>query len=364
MAPRINRKGAILSTGVPVRYIHRLRAAQVETYADGRYYSVRYLVASRILRRLQAIGYAAELELDHLFPVAHRYVLEPMRALEQRDLTSENPTYCVDLPYPVMMCLEAYRGDYGLTSRARATVQLLDLDEADDDRIHSEERMTFNVPVAFAPELEAWQIASKKSGRSIALTSLVVYQLSAALADEGIEHSISREARVRWRTVPSDIPELIAACNLKANIPRILRPALERARAVLRARGEVGSGDGYSETILRLLWSRVGQPLPEALRESTPGVFERAVSKPKVQSGPDVYAERFLTLCRERAARDKWLARGGVGRAPLSTVDDHLGRTVHRAHAQRVAIDRGLHTSDQVRTKKRGGRREGALGLW
>ena len=56
---------------------------------------------------------------------------------------------------------------------------------------------------------------------------------------------------------------------------------------------------------------------------------------------PDVYVERFLTLCRERAARDKWLLSGGRGKPPASTVDDHLGRKRGTFHAERVAVSKG-----------------------
>jgi hypothetical protein len=358
-------KGASLTIGIPERYIPRLRAAQLETYAGGRYYSARYLVASRILRRLQAIGYAEGLELDSMFSPHHRYVIEPMLPLSSRDLQATNLTHSVQIPVELAAWVEVYREAYGLSARSRAAVQLLDLDEVDEERVGRDvTRIAFNIPVSFAPQVEAWQTQSKKSGRTIALTSLVVYQLSAALSDAGIEHELPREARVRWRTTPSNIPELLANCSLKASIPRMLRPALERARAVLRTRGEVGNGEGWNETILRLLWTRVGKSLPDALRESNPSAFERPAPKPKTQSAPDVYAERFLTLCRERAARDRWLAQGGMGRPPPSTVDDHLGRRVYQADAQRVAIDRGLNLVDHVRTKKRQARGTGALPTW
>ena len=55
---------------------------------------------------------------------------------------------------------------------------------------------------------------------------------------------------------------------------------------------------------------------------------------------PDIYVERFLTLCRERAARDKWLLSGGRGKEPPSTVDDHLGRKRGTFNAQKIAASK------------------------
>lgn len=60
------------------------------------------------------------------------------------------------------------------------------------------------------------------------------------------------------------------------------------------------------------------------------------VVKPK----PDIYVERFLQLCRERAARDKWLLSGGRGKEPPSTVDDHLGRKRGTFDAQKIAASK------------------------
>ena len=55
---------------------------------------------------------------------------------------------------------------------------------------------------------------------------------------------------------------------------------------------------------------------------------------------PDIYVERFLTLCKERAARDKWLMSGGRGKEPVSTVDDHLGRKRGTFNAQKIAASK------------------------
>lgn len=65
-----------------------------------------------------------------------------------------------------------------------------------------------------------------------------------------------------------------------------------------------------------------------------------AVGTLLVQMAPpkqDIYSERFLLLCREREARDKWLMKGGRGKEPPSTVDDHLGRTRHAIDADKRA---------------------------
>ncbi len=62
----------------------------------------------------------------------------------------------------------------------------------------------------------------------------------------------------------------------------------------------------------------------------------------------DVYLQRFLTLCAEREARDRWLSKGGRGKPPPCTVDDHLGRKRHSydadaAYASRVRSHGKVH---------------------
>jgi hypothetical protein len=66
---------------------------------------------------------------------------------------------------------------------------------------------------------------------------------------------------------------------------------------------------------------------------------------------PDVYVERFLLLCRERAARDKWLLGGGRGKPPASTVDDHLGRKRGIFNADKVAASKGRDNSREATRK-------------
>jgi hypothetical protein len=80
-----------------------------------------------------------------------------------------------------------------------------------------------------------------------------------------------------------------------------------------------------------------GQAVANARRRQRES--ERAASE-------KVYIERFLKLCKERAARDKWQRKGGVGKPPASTVDDHLGRTVHGPNADRIAADRANRHAD------------------
>jgi len=65
-----------------------------------------------------------------------------------------------------------------------------------------------------------------------------------------------------------------------------------------------------------------------------------------------VYAERFLQLCKERSARDRWQRNGGAGKPPASTVDDHLGRTVHGPNADRIAADRANRHADMREHKQ------------
>jgi hypothetical protein len=97
-------------------------------------------------------------------------------------------------------------------------------------------------------------------------------------------------------------------------------------------------------TLCALLDSRRGMPIAASLAEAD-GAAHLPASAPgrkhlrKRTSDPVDYVARHLTLCRERAARDAWLMRGGRGKAPPSTVDDHLGRSVHRGDARLIALD-------------------------
>ena len=349
-------RGRGLTVGIPERHLPVLRAAQIATLSEGRYHSTRYLVATRILERLQAIGYAEGLEVDALFVPHYRYVCDPMVPLHSRDLRQAGGTHSVTLPPEIASAVDSYRDDYGLPCRARAVVQLLSLDEVDDDRGRFDlSRITTALPQALAPHVARWQAESRKHGKTVAVSSIIVSQLCAAMTDLGIPWQLPRDYRIRWRQNPSDVEELVAGGKLQASIPRMLRESLARARAILRARNEVSASEWFGETIVRLLWSRAGQGLPADIRASSPGapktivLHHRRAIAPHV--GPDVYAARFLVLCKERAARDAWHARGGTGRVPPSTVDDHLGRKVYGPDAQRVAIDRGLTATDGNRSR-------------
>ena len=77
---------------------------------------------------------------------------------------------------------------------------------------------------------------------------------------------------------------------------------------------------------------------------------------------PDVYVERFLLLCKEREARDKWLLSGDRGEPPASTVDDHLGRKRGTFNADKVAASKGRDDSREATRKggKKGGKASSA----
>jgi hypothetical protein len=96
-------------------------------------------------------------------------------------------------------------------------------------------------------------------------------------------------------------------------------------------------------TLSTLLDSRRGAPIAASLAELDACAYSTAPTGPKHTrkrtSDPVDYVARHLTLCRERAARDAWLMRGGRGKVPPSTVDDHLGRRVHRGDARLIALD-------------------------
>jgi hypothetical protein len=96
-------------------------------------------------------------------------------------------------------------------------------------------------------------------------------------------------------------------------------------------------------TLSALLDSRLAGPIAASLAELDPAAHSQSptgLKHTRARSADPVdYVARHLTLCRERAARDAWLLRGGRGKVPPSTVDDHLGRRVHRGDAWLIALD-------------------------
>ena len=98
--------------------------------------------------------------------------------------------------------------------------------------------------------------------------------------------------------------------------------------------GGLAFGTGQVSKLLPLSDGTLRPPRGHATRSTRGATFVRhgGAAKPhrkreRAVDGVD-YVAAHLRLCRERAARDAWLRRGGRGRPPKSTVDDHLGRTV------------------------------------
>lgn len=74
---------------------------------------------------------------------------------------------------------------------------------------------------------------------------------------------------------------------------------------------------------------------------------------------PDVYVQRFLLLCKEREARDKWLMKGGKGKPPASTVDDHLGRRRGTFNAEKIAASKNYQEWRAGEGTSKGGKKGG-----
>ena len=135
------------------------------------------------------------------------------------------------------------------------------------------------------------------------------------------------------------------------------------------------------EAVVAWVMSRAEAPIPHALSSGAlrppKGNPSKRGPKPRAHPGHGVdYVAAHLRLCRERAARDAWLRRG-KGKAPESTVDDHLGRTVRRGDPRMMgteALLRGreensgnrstVDTSGMVRTHDDIGRARYSWGAW
>jgi hypothetical protein len=164
------------------------------------------------------------------------------------------------------------------------------------------------------------------------------------------------EARYR----ECDLREVVNACLASLpDEPPTLPPRMERAelqRLYLeqknaRAR-EVRRARANGEELALKKAGRLSQLERDA---AAVGSMLQAV----VPIRPDVYVERFLLLCRERAARDEWLLKGGDGEPPASTVDDHLGRKRGTFNAQKIAASKNYADWRAGEGTSKGGKKGG-----
>ena len=234
--------------------------------------------------------------------------------------------------------------------------------------------------------LRVWQLETRNLAGSVYPASTVaMVQVRAALADLGIEtppvevqrtgtHAALDSAADRARAMATGDPR---------RVTDRLQIRMEPQRFAVIA--EAARRFGYrspQEAVVAWVMSRAEAPIPHALSSGAlrppKGNPSKRGPKPRAHPGHGVdYVAAHLRLCRERAARDTWQRRGGKGKAPESTVDDHLGRTVRRGDPRMVGTEALLRwreensgnrstvdTSGMVRTYDGIGRARYSWGRW
>lgn len=246
------------------------------------------------------------------------------------------------------------------------------------------------MPPAMRDQLRAWQLETRNLAGSVypALTVAMV-QVRAALADLGIEMppiDVQRTGTHAALDSAADRALAMATGGPCHTIDR-LRICMEPRRFAVIA--EAARRFGYrspQEAVVAWVMSRANAPIPHALSN---GTLKPPRGRPTKAAGPAKphrkreravdgvdYVAAHLRLCRERAARDAWQRRG-KGKAPESTVDDHLGRTVRCGDPRMMgteALLRGreensgnrstVDTSGMVRTYDDIGRARYSWGAW
>lgn len=259
------------------------------------------------------------------------------------------------------MHLMRHVGEYqqreSIDTRSGAILELLGLERARRAEEGGQSRHV-HISGAALQKLMQWrQEIRAHSGAAVSLASILAVQLIDGLERIGIRCDTRTGERppdspLRSGRPPTDSDDRARAYNYQA-------PALLHARCLEAApklgidvTGRYAAGkvivhlimasESISPTLLQAQYT-YGQAVANARRSLR--ARERAESD-------KVYSERFLTLCKERAARDKWQRKGGAGRPPASTIDDHLGRTVHGPHADRIAADRANRHADMREHKQ------------
>lgn len=275
-------------------------------------------------------------------------------------------------------------------TRQRFRLEVIDVESARARGQSEREGFLYvDLSAAMANRVLRWQHALMSADQQVPeWTSIARWQVVRALMALGYqlpEQPVRYTTRCRdidasgdFRTRLALVPSVAAACYEEArrrevelkevvnaciaslpDEPPVLPPRMERAelqRLYLEQRNararEVRQARANGEQPTLKKAGRLSQLERDA---AAVGSMLQAV----VPIRPDVYVERFLTLCAEREARDKWLARGGRGKPPVSTVDDHLGRKRGTFNADKVAASKNCQQARASEHTSKGGKKGG-----
>ena len=330
-------------------HMPQMVAWQRETWCETRqrYQTMQHVIGVRLLAALRADGYAR----DYVPTISHRH----WTARAPLDSTS-GAIWELKCDSMLALHIDRYRRDRRIPTRRLACLVLLGLAEdtpSDGPRVRSHSKLTETASL----RVHGWyEVIMAETGARVSYARIVTLQLVRLLDEHGIHvpidpsrpwvsltatrmvaHPDERVGRHAYY-VPGRLQEPIAqlGTHLGLDIDRIGALVSELLMRV----------DGLHEMLLA--------SAHRAARKMDPRARARARAQAKAVDAItlDIYSQRFLKLCKERAARDAWHRKGGVGKPPVSTVDDHLGRTVHGPNADRIAADRVSRHADMREHKQ------------
>jgi hypothetical protein len=258
--------------------------------------------------------------------------------------------------------------------------------DAESARARGHERqglLYIDLDVPLAMRVCEWQRALQSDGQVPEWTSVARYQIARALREMGHELDdmpvrYTRKWRssvdmATWRTRLALVPSVALACYREAERRGIkLREVVMLCLASMPIEAPVLPPRATKQELARMYQRarvarnaelraarRAGEQLVERKRgtkrvlPSDVALVESLLGKPEPTK--DIYLERFLMLCKERAARDAWHRKGGRGAPPPSTVDDHLGRKRGTFNAEKIASRRSGAETQAAKHQRLGG---------
>jgi hypothetical protein len=332
---------------LPEHHLSTIREWQRATWDEERqrYAALKYLLTLRLVGALHEQGIGLSYRYTaRITTVWSRELVEiNARGTQPRLATSALLTRYV----------AEYQEREGIDLRSAAVLELLELERGKRSAVNdSPSRKHAHIKGPPLQRLLGWrEEILAHSGAAVSLASILAVQVIEGLECMGIRCETKQgermpTAKIRGARPPTEaddrthsydyqVPVVLYGLCLEA-APKLGIPSVDRyavGRVITHLIMEAGR---LSPTLLQAEFT-YGQAVANARRRQRE--LERVASE-------RVYVERFLQLCRERAARDRWHRKGGVGKPPPSTVDDHLGRTVHGPNADRIAADRASRHAD------------------
>jgi len=334
-------------TMLPEHHLPTIREWQRATWDEERqrYAALKYLLTLRLVSALHEQGIG----------LSYRYTAR-ITTVWSRELVEINARG-TQPRLATSALLMRYVGEYqqreNIDLRSAAVLELLGLERGKRSAVDdSPTRKHAHIKGPPLQRLLGWrdEILAHRS-TAVSLASILAVQLIEGLECMGIRcETKSGErmptARIRGGRPPTEtderthsydyqVPVVLYGLCLQA-APKLGIPSADRYAVGRVITHLIMESSRLSPTLLQAEFT-YGQAVANARRRQRES--ERAASEM-------VYVERFLRLCKERAARDRWHRSGGTGKAPASTVDDHLGRTVHGPNADRIAADRVSRHAD------------------